>query len=51
VLYGLLQYFSVFDGNMSNEVGLDSGTKPKVWKVYTRKRTKGIRNDDVDRNA
>jgi hypothetical protein len=39
------------DRNVINEVGLHSRSKPKVWRVYTRKRTKGIKNADVDRKA
>jgi len=38
------------DRNASNGVGLDYGPQPRVWKVYTRKRTKGVKGD-VEKNA
>jgi len=36
------------DRDVNQVVGLDSGPKPKIGRVYTRKKGgKGIRNDDV----
>ena len=31
------------DRDLGEEVGLDFGHKPKVWRVYTRRRGKGIK--------
>ena len=31
------------DRDLSEEVGLDFGPKPKVWRVYTRRGGKGIK--------
>jgi hypothetical protein len=41
----------VVDRNAISEVGLDVGLKPRVWKVYTRKRTKGVNDDVGKKNA
>jgi len=38
------------DRNAANGVGLDYGPQPRVWNVYTRKRTKGVKGD-VEKNA
>lgn len=35
------------DRNVNQEVGLDYGPLSRVWKVYTRKRTKGAKNGNV----
>lgn len=32
---------TVFDRNVNEEMGCDYGPKPKIWRVYTRKRGKG----------
>ena len=37
----------VFDRNMNNEVGLEIGPKPRVSKVYNRKKTKTAKEGDV----
>ncbi|PNY16937.1 retrotransposon-related protein [Trifolium pratense] len=39
------------DRNIIEDVGLeDFGPKPRVWKFYSRKKAKGIINDDVAKN-
>jgi hypothetical protein len=37
--------------NVNNEVDIDYGPKPRVWKVYNRKKTKRIIGGDVAENA
>ncbi|KAI5444636.1 hypothetical protein KIW84_013055 [Lathyrus oleraceus] len=39
------------DRNRVQNVGFDYGPKPRVWKVYKRKKTKGKGNDDVVKNV
>jgi hypothetical protein len=36
------------DRNVISKVGLgDNGPRPRVWKVYSRKKAKGMRDGDV----
>lgn len=37
----------VFDRNKNNEVGLEENYKPQVWRVYKRKRGKGMKEDEL----
>lgn len=37
----------VFDRNKNNEVGLEENYKPQVWRVYKRKRGKGMKDDEL----
>ncbi|MCI34822.1 hypothetical protein A2U01_0056043 [Trifolium medium] len=39
------------NNEVDSEVGLDVGPKPRVWKVYTRKKTKAANNYDVAEKA
>ena len=49
--------FRLEDKALSKEVGVDRnvisevGPRPRVWRVYTRKKTKGMKDDDVAVNA
>lgn len=49
--------FCLEDKALSKEVGVDRnvisevGPRPRVWRVYTRKKTKGMKDDDVAVNA
>lgn len=36
---------------MTTEVGLEYGPKPRVWKVYSRKKTKADKEGDVAKKA
>jgi hypothetical protein len=58
VLLGPFPEFCLEDKALVKEVGVDrnvisdmgfgaNGPSPRVWKVYTRKKTKGRKNDDV----
>ena len=35
------------DRNKNNEVGLEENYKPQVWRVYKRKRGKGMKEDEL----
>jgi hypothetical protein len=39
------------DRNVTAEVGLEYGPKPRVWKVYSRQKTKAAKGGDVARKA
>lgn len=36
------------DRNADEQLGLDFGQKPKVWRVYERKHKKGMKGNDVE---
>jgi hypothetical protein len=36
------------DRNADEQLGLHFGQKPKVWRVYQRKRKKGMKGNDVE---
>jgi hypothetical protein len=38
---------SICDRNSDIQVGLEYGSKPKIWRVYERKRAKGKNSNDV----
>jgi hypothetical protein len=37
----------LFDRNMDQELGLDSGPKPRIWRVYKRKKGFNVKYADV----
>ena len=37
----------ISSGNKNNEVGLEENYKPQVWRVYKRKRGKGMKEDEL----
>jgi hypothetical protein len=45
--FTIFSKFSISDRNMDQTMGFDSESNPRVWRVYTRKKGKGIKNDDV----